>query len=675
MADHRSAGHGERLDRIIEALEIEIVPVSTRQGAVAREAHRRYGRGSGSPARLNFGDCFAYALSVEAGEPLLFTGDDFAHTDVARVAGARADRGGTPGRRTADRRGCVHAAWKTVRVGALLTVGALLMVGLTASAHGRPAARHTPESARSITVGTVHARRCHLGVGRPTWCGSLRLPLDYTDPTAPRIRIGFGWVPSRRPATGTLLAMEGGPGYPSTGTAGDFAAMYGGLLRDHDLLLVDARGTGRSTPLRVPAPATPPLAVAEVPARTDHLRAPAEPHLAPRGRHLGARLGPVHHREHRPRRRPHPHRPRARQGRPVRRLVRHLLRPVVPLPLPRSAALGGARLGVRGARSRPVVPHDARDRAARLRHGLPAGRRLSSRVIVAPDRCTRPAAARPPGRRVGCRAPTPACTATPSTSPRSSTSSTTPATTPIPTASSTPRCVPTFATATRRRCCGCTPRTSGTTTATTCARSRRTTTTRSTSRSPAPTIRSCSTCTAHPPYDGTSWRLGWRTLLDSRFAPFSAREWSHVLGYTEAFRACLTWPRPTHRHDPPVPPGPMDRRHVPVLVLNGSLDSLTPAAGGAHVARQIGPLGARVRRRQQRPPRRAHPRRRVRCAGAEAVHPRPHVRGCRTRACRRSRRSVPSRSSLGRWPRSIPATGHASLTMRRARGGRRGGRR
>ena len=88
VADHRSAGHGERLDRIIEALEIEIVPVSTRQGAVAREAHRRYGRGSGSPARLNFGDCFAYALSVEAGEPLLFTGDDFAHTDVARVAGS-----------------------------------------------------------------------------------------------------------------------------------------------------------------------------------------------------------------------------------------------------------------------------------------------------------------------------------------------------------------------------------------------------------------------------------------------------------------------------------------------------------------------------------------------------------------------------------------------------------
>jgi ribonuclease VapC len=83
VADSRSAGHGERLDRILAALEIELVPVSLRQGEVARVAHRRYGRGSGSKARLNYGDCFAYALSVTTGEPLLFTGEDFTHTDVA----------------------------------------------------------------------------------------------------------------------------------------------------------------------------------------------------------------------------------------------------------------------------------------------------------------------------------------------------------------------------------------------------------------------------------------------------------------------------------------------------------------------------------------------------------------------------------------------------------------
>lgn len=83
VADARSTAHGQRLDKIIEALAIEVVPVSTREGEVARVAYRRYGRGSGSTARLNYGDCFAYALSVTTGEPLLFTGDDFAETDVA----------------------------------------------------------------------------------------------------------------------------------------------------------------------------------------------------------------------------------------------------------------------------------------------------------------------------------------------------------------------------------------------------------------------------------------------------------------------------------------------------------------------------------------------------------------------------------------------------------------
>ena len=85
VADARSAAHGERLDRIIETLEITTEAVTQRQGVVARHAYRRFGRGSGSPAQLNFGDCFSYALSVTSGEPLLFVGDDFTHTDVARA--------------------------------------------------------------------------------------------------------------------------------------------------------------------------------------------------------------------------------------------------------------------------------------------------------------------------------------------------------------------------------------------------------------------------------------------------------------------------------------------------------------------------------------------------------------------------------------------------------------
>ncbi|MFT4286538.1 type II toxin-antitoxin system VapC family toxin [Nocardioides sp.] len=49
---------------------------------VAQQAHARYGRGSGSPAKLNFGDCMSYALAKVRDEPLLFKGDDFRHTDV-----------------------------------------------------------------------------------------------------------------------------------------------------------------------------------------------------------------------------------------------------------------------------------------------------------------------------------------------------------------------------------------------------------------------------------------------------------------------------------------------------------------------------------------------------------------------------------------------------------------
>lgn len=89
VADSRSSAHGERLDELIKVLEIDIEPVSIRQAEVARLAYRRYGRGSGSAARLNFGDCFAYALSVTAGEPLLFVGSDFPHTDIASVLSQR----------------------------------------------------------------------------------------------------------------------------------------------------------------------------------------------------------------------------------------------------------------------------------------------------------------------------------------------------------------------------------------------------------------------------------------------------------------------------------------------------------------------------------------------------------------------------------------------------------
>lgn len=68
-------------DRLIQLLRLEIVDASPETAAEARLANQRYGKGF-HPARLNFGDCFAYALARQTGEPLLFKGDDFAQTDV-----------------------------------------------------------------------------------------------------------------------------------------------------------------------------------------------------------------------------------------------------------------------------------------------------------------------------------------------------------------------------------------------------------------------------------------------------------------------------------------------------------------------------------------------------------------------------------------------------------------
>jgi len=75
---------GRRLDAFIERAGIRIEPVTEAQVRIARQAYLDFGRGN-HPAGLNFGDCFAYALARDMGEPLLFKGDDFARTDVARV--------------------------------------------------------------------------------------------------------------------------------------------------------------------------------------------------------------------------------------------------------------------------------------------------------------------------------------------------------------------------------------------------------------------------------------------------------------------------------------------------------------------------------------------------------------------------------------------------------------
>lgn len=73
------------LDSLLTAFGVEIAPFTVHQARLARIAYQQFGRGSGHPARLNMGDCFAYALARDLGEPLLFKGGDFALTDIELV--------------------------------------------------------------------------------------------------------------------------------------------------------------------------------------------------------------------------------------------------------------------------------------------------------------------------------------------------------------------------------------------------------------------------------------------------------------------------------------------------------------------------------------------------------------------------------------------------------------
>jgi ribonuclease VapC len=79
----RSEAAENWLDEFLLAMGIRIEPVTAAQTHMARMAHARFGKGTGRPAQLNFGDCFAYALAKTLNAPLLFKGADFIHTDLS----------------------------------------------------------------------------------------------------------------------------------------------------------------------------------------------------------------------------------------------------------------------------------------------------------------------------------------------------------------------------------------------------------------------------------------------------------------------------------------------------------------------------------------------------------------------------------------------------------------
>ena len=77
----RSPAATARFETLLDKLGLEIMPVTAEQAATARIAYERFGRGN-HPAKLNYGDCFAYSLAKLTGEALLFKGNDFAQTDI-----------------------------------------------------------------------------------------------------------------------------------------------------------------------------------------------------------------------------------------------------------------------------------------------------------------------------------------------------------------------------------------------------------------------------------------------------------------------------------------------------------------------------------------------------------------------------------------------------------------
>src|SRR6266566_3571514 len=126
-----------------------------------------------------------------------------------------------------------HRRYRRFRI-----LGMLLLTGVSA-----PASDARPMAARQVGRLTLH--RCDT---RAPWCGGLYRRLDPSGAVPGAISIYFEYYPHTAggPAAGTLVATEGGPGYPATGSRSEYLALFGPLRPSHDVLIMDNRGTGRS---------------------------------------------------------------------------------------------------------------------------------------------------------------------------------------------------------------------------------------------------------------------------------------------------------------------------------------------------------------------------------------------------------------------------------------------
>ncbi len=129
-----------------------------------------------------------------------------------------------------------------------LILGLASLAPVAAPAGADSASAATPHFKR---VGRMLLERCATG---PAYCGRIDRPLDPSGAIAGRISIYFEFYPrtSAIPSEGTLVATEGGPGYPATESRADYLALFAPLRASHDVVLMDNRGTGKSGAIDCP---------------------------------------------------------------------------------------------------------------------------------------------------------------------------------------------------------------------------------------------------------------------------------------------------------------------------------------------------------------------------------------------------------------------------------------
>jgi pimeloyl-ACP methyl ester carboxylesterase len=109
-----------------------------------------------------------------------------------------------------------------------------------------PASVAQPAAPANLHVGQLTLHRCETPA---PWCGILERPLDPTGTVHGTIPIYFEYYPhtsAEAPLAGTIVTTEGGPGFPATESRDEYLALAGPLRSNHDVVIMDNRGTGRS---------------------------------------------------------------------------------------------------------------------------------------------------------------------------------------------------------------------------------------------------------------------------------------------------------------------------------------------------------------------------------------------------------------------------------------------